>query len=139
MTAAFVLLCSVYCACGGVVPAGHGPVPGRTERQTAAACTAHCHGHDHGRTPAQSEPDGPPGSGHSGHAGCGHCNPVLSILELSSGLSTPHAPAWAAAVLLVPCPAVEMQSIRPAYSINQDLPPPTSAPTLLSLHCALNT
>lgn len=137
MTAAFVLLCSVYCACGGVVSAGLGPVAGQPERQAAAGCTAHCH--DHGGTPGPSEHDGAPDRGQSGHAGCGHCNPVLSVIEPTSDPVAVHAPAWAAPALLVPGSPVQAQLIRLALAANQDLPPPTSAPTLLSLHCALNT
>ena len=136
MTAAFVLLCSVYCACGGVAPPRLGHSAGQPERQAPADCTTHCH--NHGEAPAPSDHDGTPGSGQSGHTGCAHCHPVLSILESSGGPSTLHALIWSATVLLAPSPPVEVRANILALVVNQDLPPPASAPTLLSLHCALN-
>ena len=137
VTAAFMLLCSVYCACGGL-PALPVLLTSEAEPGTSAPCSAHCH--DHARTaPEQSEHGGTPRGEQPGHSGCGHCNPVLSILESSSGSAALHtlesAPAW----FPLPVSTVEVHSVRSPPSVHGDLPPPASPPTLLSLHCALNT
>ena len=137
VTAAFVLLCSVYCACGGL-PAVPGLLSREAEQRSAAACSAHCH--DQGGAPAEpSEHGGIPRGEQSGHTGCGHCNPVLSVLESSGGSATVHSPEWAPAWFPLPGSRVELRSVVSAPSADGDLPPPRSAPTLLSLHCALNT
>lgn len=126
VTAAFMLLCSVHCACGGL-PALPGPLTSKAEPGTSASCSTHCH--DHARTTTeQSEHGGPPRGEEPGHSGCGHCNPVLSILESSNGSATLHtlelAPAW----YPLPGSAIEVHSVRSPPSVHGDLPPPTSPP-----------
>ena len=137
VTAAFVLLCSVYCACGGP-PALPGRLAHGAKPAAAASCSAHCH--DQERTPAeQSEHGGKPRGEQPGHTGCGHCNPALSIIESSSASAASYSPEWAPAWFPLPASRVEILTVVSAPSADGDLPPPTSAPTLLNLHCALNT
>jgi hypothetical protein len=139
VTAVMVLLCSVHCACGSSV---HRPCDANDAAPTGTL-TPHCHGHHddedelHGDAHrSESQP-----CHHDGHDGsCRNCQPALSAESGNKTLTdlTPHGCLFGALVLIPTVqPLDSLLLIRSA--IYGDLPPPTPAPTLLSLHCALTT
>ena len=143
ITAAGVLLCSIYCACGDAAhhslnaAEAHLAASGHSEQRhrhchahPAAAALRHgVAGHDGAPTPCR-HPDG--------GNGCGHCDASLGRAEQASPALVAHAlvpsgfAPWAVATL-----REQMASHLPACS--GDLPPPPGQPTLLNLHCTLNT
>ena len=135
VTAAFVLLCHVYCACGGP----HASAVATTARADATSGMPSCHAHHGGKGPSKNGKPAAPG--HRSEAPCEHCKPAQtadsgdaknpSALKPSVVPSPPFAP-WAWTDGLAPATAG-----LPAILVG--LPPPQPANTLLRLHCALNT
>jgi hypothetical protein len=125
VTAAFVLLAGVYCACAQVAQtvAGADAVP---------ACHAHragnkAAGRDHSPAPNRELP-------------CQHCKRLVSVTSAAANdAGTLHPVPWPWAVPatsgVAPAVAVAWHDVALAL----DLPPPQPGRSLLSLHCALNT
>jgi hypothetical protein len=140
VTAACVLLCSIYCACGAAGAAA------TDDCHVSAAETPrsqhHCHGHPSSPVEAShsgSEGKAPePGGKQDSGAGCGHCEPTLAKVEQKA--STPGF-FGTFSVDLAPCAIATLsdQTVSHLPPCSGDLPPPLLQPTLLSLHCALNT
>ena len=136
VTAALVLLCNIYCACGGAVSGGSTPCHD-VAAAAPASCGAHCH---------EPSPDAPgpsetqqPGGAPAGHTGCGHCDPVLSVSEQSTTKAKLDPVEWDAAFLPLFIPSAEAPSADLPATASGKLLPLVPAATLLSLHCALNT
>jgi hypothetical protein len=127
LTAAVFLLAGSYCACGGLEDsaggeAHHGDQP------------ALVHHHDNGDD--DSDQSSHPCSDHN-HSGCGcwnlvvdHSNPATSLSHLIL------APLPMPFLTLSPLDS-GLSSILLARLVSGDLTVPSSAPTLLRLHCAL--
>jgi hypothetical protein len=133
VTAAFVLLCHVYCACGAARASVAAPAASTVE----AAAQPPCHRH-HG-VGGNSDRGNPLRSGHDGGS-CQHCKPSAAVgidrakpgshlapAELLSASSIPP-------ILFTATPVAHRNS-APFF----ELPPPQQGRTLLRLHCALNT
>ena len=133
-TAAFVLLFNVYCACGGA-----GAHDGGSCRVTVQLVeekpVGHCHGHAAGAD-GSGESDQDPRHHESG--GCRHCHAAPRSIERNE---TGQGLSPGVALDFQPLPAAWMptRAAAPGLIFAVDLPPPQGAPTLLSLHCALNT
>lgn len=160
LTAAFVLFFNVYCACGGHSSGGDSPA-GRCHAHDAKAappkphCVTHhcaakatgqdlaphpgCHGG--GNDGGPSEPI--PGShGHGGGGGgCQHCQPTGTTVGEVQRLDdfTPYSSAAACPPSSSVDPAQQDHPALQPARFGDDLPAPTAGPTLLSLHCALNS
>ena len=140
LTAACVLLCSIWCACGDADAAATDK--GHVSARETPTSQHHCHGrpgsagegnrNDSDRKAPES------GGKQRGNGGCGHCEPTLAKAEQKA--STPGWPR-AFSVDLVQCAIATLcgQTVSHLPSWSGDLPPPLPQPTLLSLHCALNT
>jgi hypothetical protein len=147
LTAASVLLCGIVCACGSSLPDFGGGAVGVATSPVAATRSSshstHCHGHrdsgpgsqdaDHGRTPQ-------PSKGKGGDHSCSHCQSAVTATIEKATSTADLSPLLHPADILLPAlfftPAVTAGLVRwPA--VGDPSPPPD--PTLLSLHCALNT
>jgi hypothetical protein len=127
-----VLLCSIHCACGSSVHLAHDA----DDAVATATLTPPCHGHHDGAHHSGSLP-----CHHDGHDGsCKYCQPALSAESGDQTLTdlTAHGCLFGALALIPTVqPLDSLALIR--FAFYGDLPPPTPAPTLLSLHCALTT
>jgi hypothetical protein len=144
VTAASVLLCGIVCACGGSLPAMRDP----SVAASAAAARpaehgehdAHCHGHHDDDRDSQDPHGQKPEPCHGGDHSCSHCQSAVNAVpdagKNTADLNPLTYPAGLVlpAVFAMPCAAVGQ--IR--WTAVGDLSPPP-APTLLRLHCALNT
>ena len=127
---AVVLLCSVYCACGGQLS-----LPGRhaAAAQQTPAAHPHCSKHQGAKghhVPRPAEHDG------SEHPGCGHCGSTVAVAPTKVGGGDPPAavPFDIAALALAPFRDSTSWIVpRPPG----DLPPRVCDASLLGLHCAL--
>lgn len=136
LTAAFMLLCNLYCACGGTLP-GSSTACHDAAQSASAPCSAHCDEHaPDSRGP--SEPEEPKGAP-PGHTGCAHCNPLVSLSETSASKAALHSLEWDTAFLPLVTSLSGPYFFGPSASPSGNLLPSVPAATLLSLHCALNT
>jgi hypothetical protein len=139
-TAAFVLLCSIYCACGDTGSAATASC--HVSEAARAPQRAHCHGD---ADPTCSGPHDPhsPGrpdrqNGHHDSGGCGHCKRTLTTADSAKA----HlAPLFACAFTPLTACVIPLheQAAPHTPTCSGDLPPPQGPATLLGLHCALNT
>ena len=145
-----MLLCGVLCACGGSLPGVDAeaivtlPAAPAEQREHKH----HCHGHGseghagHGQDEIPSDGEGQKpepchdGGGHS----CSHCQSTATIVSETgkhtanlNPLSHYDGTILPAAFAVPACAANSARWPRPGD------PSPPPAPTLLSLHCALNT
>lgn len=152
VTAAAVLLCSVLCACGGSLPhfdvKAVATLPAATvERQEHKH---HCHGHgtegqaghgkEEGKEEAPSEDAGQkPEPCHDGAHPCSHCESAAIVSEAGKHMADRNPPSQFDGTFLPAAFAVPAFVSSPVrWPGPGDLSPPPT-PTLLSLHCALNT
>jgi hypothetical protein len=138
VTGLAVLLCSIACACGSMA------APSRDADDEQAPAETSCHGH-HAESPAHGESKKPDpckkegkkeGEDHS----CQHCQPNTSP-QLGEGKLAVQLTPFAHLVGVLntaPFDSQQFLLISTPWSIVGDLSPPL-APTLLRLHCALNT
>ena len=137
VTAAFVLLCSVYCGCdaGGANPtlACH-----MAQLGPGAANVPPCHRAD-SPSSGEHEPQSPLPLHHEGKE-CRHCQPAATGAEPAK--ASTHLTQSAAPLALAALPAfIRPHDQAPPHLpvVHGDLPPPNQQSTLLSLHCALTT
>jgi hypothetical protein len=132
LTAAFVLLSHVYCACGGAARVA--ATAGASEAASLPPC------HRHAAATDQRGKHGPAPADRGSHSSCPHCKP----LTVADGAGQKVADGLKPALWLAPfCPSSTVAltsptAARPAFTA-ADLPPPSPRSTLLGLHCALNT
>jgi hypothetical protein len=129
-----VLVCGVHCACGSDRPAVV------TAVQLSPA--PHCHGHQGEAEDRDSDEhsNSEPCHHHGDSSTCDHCHTaVTAVSEVKNVTPVSMGQEWVGAFALV-------HFIQPLHPLLLDrsfsyggLPPPSSAPTLLSLHCALTT
>jgi hypothetical protein len=153
LTAAFVLLCNIYCACGGSVASScHSPAESKTvagqARDAAQGPRSQCHHRDHAdagsqsqreeHTPPQSHPPQRDGKHHQGDHTCPHCTPAM-MAQAADSKRTAELTQVSSLIAISPAWACWFCDRVPAWkpAIAGDLPPPAGSPTLLSLHCAL--
>lgn len=141
LTAAFVLMCSIYCACGDASSAADASC--HTAQAAEAQQQPHCHGHaasvpaGHAAQGGGNQRDSNPHHGDEG--GCGHCKRTVTTInsvKAHSGLLPDVASFDVVAVCVV---LAQGQTALHIPACSGDLPPPQGLATLLSLHCALNT
>jgi hypothetical protein len=126
-----VLLCSVYCACGGHFSfGGSEPVPQRKASTSRSHCSphqSHCDEHD-------SQPD----RRHDQKPGCGHCESTVAVLPTKvGGIDPPTAVPFAiAALALVSVGESTSVAVVPALRPG-GLSPRVHDASLLGQHCAL--
>ena len=148
LTAGFVLLCHIYCACGsaGESSCHHSASPAVAEGFPISSGhpyddeVAPCHRHQH---ESRHEPSD---SGHRDHDGshdhtpaCQHCTPATASENTGTSLNAVwafHAPLCS---LLSPGWPYLLPDLAPADkpSVARDRSPPLPPQTLLGLHCAL--
>jgi hypothetical protein len=127
VTAAFVLLFNVYCACAHSAAAGPHDDGGGND---LPPCHAHRAAGTHG-TPSQSPTP-------TGKLPCQHCKSAFaSETAKQAAPLQPFLPAWGVAT--TPAEVVQLAAASHDVALALDLPPPRPAASLLSLHCALNT
>lgn len=141
VTAAFVLLCHVYCACGGSPEAAfRSGAAGQTVKQPVAQPAeshAHCHGH-RGHEKAEQPEENPCKS--EDDPTCRHCKQIVAA-EFGGNASAPLGPSDGLAIFLPSSPPLRIiaspfEQLR--LNAGNHLPP-ISCCSLLRLHCALNT
>jgi hypothetical protein len=130
LTAPLVLVASISCACGGAVLSSTGAV--RHDGQNFLKQTEASGDDDHSDHDADHH-------GHEHGSACLHCSPA-SVPEGSSvtGLSASLARGFLAGSPSGFADGFAPQISRIPPGVIRDLPPPTRAPTLLGLGCALN-
>ena len=138
VTALMVLFCGIYCACGSTATDAHEP----HEAVAAATSTPHCHVQDGTDEPKADagHSDSQPCHHHDHDTSCKNCQPTLSVDGNGKTLTDLTPNGWLfGSLALIPTiqPLDSPLLVRSAFY--GDLPPPTPAPTLLSLHCALTT
>lgn len=139
VTAAFVLLCGVYCSCGELPAAGRAGCHQAAREAAPEGLPCHSSVPRAGTLNEAGDSNEPiPSPQPSGDA-CGHCHPLAAAIE--------PARSVAAAYVVVSFDSIPMPDFslvcdpprpRPRFC-GGDLPPPVQSPTLLSLRCALNT
>ena len=129
---AVVLLCSVYCVCGGHFSLGSSDsVPDRK----ALPAHPHCSGHHNPSDRHEPQPDERHDQNRSG---CGHCDSTVAVPPTKlSGVDPPAAVPFDIAALAVvsvgeSSSVAVVTGLRPA-----DLPPRVCDASLLGQHCAL--
>lgn len=136
VTAAFVLLCSVYCACdagaAGAAPACHVAL-----QAAADADVPPCHGS--GGAPAGGHERPSPLPLHHEGQECRHCQPAVTGVEAGKGSTELALSPTALPLIAVPAFILPPETPRHLSVALGDLPPPNQQSTLLGLHCALNT
>ena len=138
VTAAFMLLCSLYCACAGAASSSSCH---RVEQLTAGTCASHCPTRDDS-TPADApapKPAGAPLGDPPQHAGCTHCHLLAATAGTTNETAASHGFDGPAAACPLPTSLAGGVATAAGFSVRGDLPPPVTPHTLLSLHCALNT
>ena len=135
MMPAVVLLCSVYCACGGQLGSRDRSVVGEQDEPTASArCPKHSKHRDE-----QAQRD-PTRSGHEapGRSDCGHCGLTVAAQPTKvRGVEEPDAvrleiAGLARAASVDPTPLGVVRGLR-----SGNRPPRAYGDSLLGLHCAL--
>jgi hypothetical protein len=122
-----VLLFNVYCACAhSAAPA----TPGHATADEMPPCHAHRAAGTHG---APGDPPGP-----AGKLPCQHCKSAFA------SDTAKHVPSLQPFFLACDVATASTEVVTAAAASHDaalalDLPPPRPAPSLLSLHCALNT
>jgi hypothetical protein len=132
VTAAFVLLCHVYCACG----AAHALVARAATSAEESSALPPCHRHHGG---GKSESGKPAAPGHDGGS-CQHCRPSVATagtgnVTITTQLNPSQVPPTP---FVVPVAYADVLIRRHSTGFS-DLPPPQLGQTLLGLHCALNS
>ena len=132
LTAAFVLLSHVYCACGGAARGVAGA--GASDVASLPPC------HRHAAATDQQGKHGPAPADRGGHSSCPHCKPLTVADGAGQKVANGLTPApWLAPICSwSPLALTSPTAARPAFAA-ADLPPPPQCSTLLGLHCALNT
>jgi hypothetical protein len=140
MTSAFVLLCSIYCACGDAGSAGTSSCHVSAAAEAAPSKPPPCHGHADATCPSGRDERGEDRSHerHQGEGGCGHCQPTLTSVESSKAPARSPPTALAIELVTFAVPPLQEQTTLHTPTCSGDLPPPQGRPSLLSLHCALN-
>ena len=133
LMSAVVLLCSVYCACGGQV--------NLTEHRAIAVHkneAAHPHCSKHRGEQGRHEPQ-PSEHGESDHPGCGHCGSTVAVPPTKGGgVDPPDAVSFGIAALALTS-AADSTSLAVSGLRQRDLPPRVCDASLLGLHCALTS
>ena len=129
---AVVLLCSVYCACGGQLA-----LPDRHAAAEPTVPAAHPHCSRHQGEPGRHEPR-PSGHHESEHSGCGHCGSTVAVPPTKAGGIDPPATVLLDVAALALAPLGDSTSLAVIPGLRPgDLPPRVCDASLLGLHCAL--
>lgn len=139
VTALGVLLCSIACACDSMAAP-----PGGDHHNEQLPAIPSCHGH-HSSAPTEPEHGGhsdkpDPCKEKGGDHSCQHCQSTASP-QLGDGKSAVQLTPFTHLVgvsELGPVHSLSVSLLSTRWEIAGDLSPPL-APTLLRLHCALNT
>lgn len=150
VTAASVLLCGVICACASSMPgiSRQLAVASTTSSPLDRATQPSCHGHhDVEKSLAHHDKHQVPQNGHGkksepcheGDTSCSHCQSAVSVVSENGRNTTDLNPLSGLAQFTLPLMiAVPAAIANPVRCANLGDPSPPAAPTLLTLHCALN-
>lgn len=129
---AVVLLCSVYCACGGHLSLGDGRA---TSERTGLHSKPHCAGHQNhcGRDGSRRDE-----RHDQERRGCGHCESTVAVPPTkATSIDAPAiVPSDVAPLAVIPS---DQSTVVAAISRArpENLPPRVRDASLLGLHCAL--
>jgi hypothetical protein len=141
-TAASVLLCSIVCACGSPLPDAHAVAAAQPAARPAGQHPheARCHGHPVNDADSDGSHGGRPEPCHDGGHSCPHCQSRVTAASEDGRITAGLDPLGHPLATILPAVFTTPADVHcPTRRTTLGDPSPPPAPTLLRLHCALNT